>query len=127
MVSMEKPKFVFTDTEVLEWAATADRDPRQFARMAITWPQERCDALGNFVQKMFGRRMQDRGTLQNLARVLTGVRQHRSDQEKETQDKAKRLEESEAHRKALADIVNAHPKGGQIGAGGAKLPGQKGR
>ena len=71
--------------------------------------------------------MQDRGTLQNLARVLTGVRQHRSDQEKETQEKAKRLEESEAHRKALADIVNAHPKGGQIGAGGAKLPGPKGR
>ena len=84
-------------------------------------------ALGNFVQKLFGRRMQDRGTLQNLARVLTGVRQHRSDQEKETQEKAKRLEESEAHRKALADIVKAHPKGGQIGAGGAKLPGPKGR
>ena len=124
---MEKTKWDFTDPEVLEWASLADRDPRQFARLAITWPQERCDALGNFVQKLFGRRMQDRGTLQNLARVLTGVRQHRTDEEKEKQDKAKRLEESEAHRKALAAIVNAHPKGGQIGGGGAKLPGPKGR
>ena len=124
---MEKSKWVFTDPEVLDWAAVAERDRGQFARLAITWPQERCDALGNFVQKMFGRRMQDRGTLQNLARVLTGVRQHRSDREKEKQEEAKRLEESEAHRKALAAMVNAHPKGGQIGAGGAKLPGPKGR
>ena len=124
---MEKSKWVFTDLEVLEWASLADLDASRFARVAITWPQERCDALGNFVQKLFGRRMQDRGTLQNLARVLTGVRQHRSDREKEKQEQAKRLEESEAHRKALADIVKAHPKGGQIGAGGAKLPGPKGR
>jgi hypothetical protein len=50
------------------------------------------------------------------------IRQHWNDRQKQKQEEAKCLQESEAHRKALASVVDAHAKGGQIGAGGAKLP-----
>lgn len=123
---MEKPKWVFADPEVLEWASLADRDARQFGRLALTWPPDRCDALGGFVQKMFGRRMQDRGVLQNLSRILKDVGQYRSERDQQKQDEAVRLKESEEGRKKLAAVIKAHPKGNLIGSGGAKVPGPKG-
>lgn len=123
---MIKPKWDLADPEVLGWASMADQDAKQFARLALTWPQDRCDALSEFVQKMFGRRMQDRGSLQNLARALTGVRQYRSVRDQEKREEAKRLEESEAHRKALAAVAKAHPKGNLIGGAGSRSPGPKG-
>ena len=123
---MVKPKWDFTDPEVLEWASLVDRDAKQFARLALTWPQERCDALSEFVQKCFGRRVQDRGSLQNLARALTAVRQYRSARDQEQQEKAVRLEEVETNRKALAAVAKAHPKGNLIGGAGSRSPGPKG-
>jgi len=123
---MLKPKWDFADPEVLEWASLVDRDAKQFARLALTWPQDRCDALGGFVQKMFGRRMQDRGSLQNLARALTGVKQYRSARDQEEREKAVRLEEVETNRKALAAVAKAHPKGNLIGAAGSRSSGPKG-
>ena len=123
---MIKPEWDFADPEVLGWAAMADQDAKQFARLALTWPQDRCDALGGFVQKMFGRRMQDRGALQKLSRALTGVRQYRSARDQEEREKAVRLEEVETHRQALAAVAKAHPKGNLIGAAGSKWPGSKG-
>jgi hypothetical protein len=123
---MIKPGWDFADPEVLGWAAMADQDAKQFARLALTWPQDRCDALGGFVQKMFGRRMQDRGALQKLSRALTGVRQYRSARDQEEREKAARLEEVETHRQALAAVAKAHPKGNLIGGAGSRSSGPKG-
>jgi hypothetical protein len=123
---MIKPKWDFADPEVLGWASMADQDAKQFARLALTWPQDRCDALAGFVQKMFGRRVQDRGSLQKLSRALTGVKQYRSARDQEEREKAVRLEEVETNRKALAAVAKAHPKGSLIGGAGSKLPGSKG-
>ena len=123
-----KLKWDFADSQVLAWASSAYGNKARFIRMASAWPQEHCDALNKVIQRLFSRRMEDRGLLQRLARTLRDVPQFRSDRAEEGRQKVKRLKQAERHRKALAAVAKAHPKRHLIGATqtiGYKSPGTK--
>ena len=123
-----KPKWDFADSQVLTWASSAHENRERFLRRASAWPQERCEALNKFIQRLFSRRMENRGLLQRLARALRSVPQFRSDRAEEKRQEAERLKQSESNRKALAAVAKSHPKGYLIGATqitGYKSPGTK--
>ena len=123
-----KLKWDFVDSQVLAWASSAYGNKARFLRLASAWPQERCDALYKFIQRLFSRRMEDRGLLQRFARTLRTVPHFRDDRAEEERQLAKRLKQSEKNRKALAAVAKAHPKGYLIGATqtiGYKSPGTK--
>ena len=113
------PKWDFEDRDVLEWASVASEDKLRFVRSVAEWPQEQCDALGKFVQSLYGRRVEDRGSIQKLMQALREVPKFRSDRDAKSRSERERLDQSNENRKALAAVIKAHPKG-QLIAGEMK-------